>query len=184
MTSVGLGLEDADALRVIPRTVFHSLAERRFSIFSFLADVPFDEAFAFLRGLTRCETQRISPFPGSTSLINPAFAVIRHRSSEEWTAIADWIVTHCDNAYVPFNFRRTRAQWEACQSIGRSPVEIWQAACELDAAETRVKHHREEQHHIRTAISHLRAGKNLDAIAFPEVRERMIEEMEREILDQ
>ena len=184
ITSVGHGIEDADALRAIPRTIFHSFAERRFGVFSFLAVIDFDEAFAFMRGLTRCETQQISPFPGSTSLINPAFVVVRQRPIDEWTAIADWIITHCDNPYVPFNFRRTRAQWEAARAPSRSPVEVWRAACELDAAHTRAKNHREEQHGVRTAISHFRAGKNLDSIASPELRERMIEEMERDIQDQ
>jgi hypothetical protein len=181
---IGHESEEVGPLRSIPRAVFQSLAEQRFSIFHFLAEIPFADAFAFMRGLTLCENHRISPFPGSTSLINPAFISVRQRPLEEWTEIADWIISHCDNPYVPFNFRRTRDQWESCQASGRTPVEIWRAACELDAAVTREKHQREERHAIRTAITNFRAGKNLDAIESPELRERMIEEMEREILDQ
>lgn len=184
ITTVGHSTDEVESLRVIPRSVFHSISEQRLSLFRFLAEAPFANAFAFMRGLTLCENHGISPFPGSTSLLNPAFASIRQRPLEEWAEIADWIITHCDNPYVPFNFRRTRDQWEECRTPGRTPVEVWRSACELDAEENREKHHRGERHAIRTVISWFRAGKNLDLIASPELRERMIEEMEREILDQ
>jgi len=184
ISRVGHSPDGVESLRAIPRAVFHSLAEQRFSTFRFLAETPFADAFAFMRGLTHCENHRISPFPGSTSLINPAFISARQRPLEEWTEIADWIITHCDNPYVPFNFRRTRGQWESCRTPERTPVEVWRAACELDAAVSREKHFRGELHAVRTVIAKFRAGKNLDSIASPELRERMIEEMERDILDQ
>ena len=183
-TRVGHSPHEVELLRAIPRALFLSIFEQRFSVFRFLSEIPFADAFAFIRGLTLCECHRISPFPGSTSLINPAFIAVRQRPIEEWTDIADWIIAHCDNPYVPFNFRKTRGQWESCRAPGRTPVEVWRAACELDAAVTREKHHREERHAVRTVITKFRAGKNLDSIASPELRERMIEEMERDILDE
>ena len=94
--------------------------------------------------------------------------------------MADWIVTHHENPYTPFNLRSTRDKWLAARESSRSPleplrrVEAWIANDEREAA------HRAQQHAVHEAINRLPSGK---APASPELRERMIAEMERRILE-
>lgn len=192
LIQIGLLTESAPVpiqLRLVPRQWFHDLSRHRYEAFRFLASEQFENAFAFMRGLTLADTHRVSPFPGSVSLVNPAFHAIRVRPINEWTEIADWIITNSDNPYIPFNFRATRSAWEQVRGSHSSAVAIWEAVCELEAEWHREKESRalahaermrkqEEQAEHRMVWRHreLEASRVLAAAHTP-VREHRLKEM-------
>ncbi len=81
---------------------------------------------ALIRGLTIAEECGYSEWGGSVSMVNWSFAVFKqHHPLPVWAELCDWIITHSTNPYIPFNFQRTRRQWEACREGSTSPAETW-----------------------------------------------------------
>src|SRR5260221_14511765 len=91
-----------------------------------------EEGASLVRGLTIAETYGYSRYIGSTSLVNSAFAAFRFQPTPVWAELADWVVTHSDNPFIPFNFQRTRHQWEICRVESASPEETWHRVCRAE----------------------------------------------------
>ena len=163
--------------RSIPHEYFRSLAESRYDSFEFLTHLPFPDAFNYVKGLVRCEDARLSPYPGSTSLVIWAFNVLQRRPMNEWTEIAIWIVQNHQNPYSPFNFRRTREHWEEAMRELDDPIEISRRAALIERAYQLRKDATTERHAVREQIAKLKNGVSPES---EELRQRMIEEMERE----
>jgi hypothetical protein len=161
----------------IPHEYFRSLAESRYDRFDFLIDLPFPEAFNYTKGLVRCEEARLSPYPGSTSLVIWAFNALQRRQMSEWTKIAVWIVQNHNNPYSPFNFQRTRDHWEEAMRELDVPIEIARRATYIERAYQLRKDATAERHAVRDQITKLKKGVSPESA---ELRQRMIEEMERE----
>ena len=67
-------------------------------------------------------------------MVNWSFAVFRqHHSLPVWAELADWIIVHTTNPYIPFNFQRTRGQWKSCREGSPSPQETWRCVGEAEA---------------------------------------------------
>ena len=102
-----------------------------------------------IRGLAIAEECGYSEWGGSVSMVNWSFAVFRqHHPLPEWAELADWIIVHTANPYIPFNFRRTRYQWEACREGSPSPEETWQRVGEAEAHRQKAKSDKIEQEQI------------------------------------
>lgn len=168
-------------LRRIPQSLYRWLHETRPSSFEFLAAAGLSEVIAVMRALVLAEQKKISPFPGSISLVIPAFFACYGRTEEELAIIADWIVKNHDNPYSPFNFRRTRAYWESAQSTSLSPLLTMRRVRQLEAQEAHAKAARSKRHELREGIKRLEKGQSPES---PELRERILKEMEREILEE
>lgn len=166
------------AVKKIPRQYFRRLGECRWSAFRCLKDNRFDNALATVRALALAERIEHCPFHGSTSLLIPAYAACSHRTADEVATIADWIVAHHDNPYTPFNFRRTRAYWEAARVDSPSPTETWRRVRTMEASASREKARRAARHEVRVALQRLQRGTSPSSDA---LRERIVEELEREM---
>jgi hypothetical protein len=95
---------------------------------------PADDGAAMIRGLAIAEECGYSEWGGSVSMVNWAFAVFRlHHPLPVWAELADWIIVHTTNPYIPFNFQRTRGQWRACREGSPSPQETWRRVGEAEA---------------------------------------------------
>jgi hypothetical protein len=145
--------------------------------FGFLTDLPFADAFNYVKGLVRCEEARLSQSGGSVSLVIWAFHSLRQRPIGEWAEIAVWIVQNHNNPYSPFNFQRTRDHWVAAMREAGSPIEIAHRAADIERAYEARKRATAERQAIREHIAKLKKGVSPES---PELRQRMIEEMERE----
>ena len=89
---------------------------------------------AMIRGLAIAEEFGYSEFGGSVSMVNWSFAVFRqHHSLPVWAELADWVVVHTTNPYIPFNFQRTRGQWKVCRESSPSPQETWRRVGEAES---------------------------------------------------
>jgi hypothetical protein len=161
----------------IPSEYFRSLGEFRYDRFDFLTELPFAEAFNYVKGLVRCEDARLSPYLGSTSLVIWAFNALQRRPMNEWAEIAVWIVQNHNNPYSPFNFRRTREHWEEAMREDDDPIEIARRAASMERAWQHRKDATTERHAVREQIAKLKRGFSPESA---ELRQRMIEEMERE----
>jgi hypothetical protein len=95
----------------------------------------------------------------------------------EWAEIAVWIVQNHNNSYSPFNFRRTREHWEEAMREVDDPIEIARRAASIDRARQHRKDATTERHAVREQIAKLKKGFSPESA---ELRQRMIEEMERE----
>lgn len=179
--SAPLQQPDDTLLRSIPAAYYRWLGSNRTEGFAFLAEVSFDEAFAFIRGLSLAEQLRLSPFPGSTSLLIPAFQACQRRGERETAEIADWIVKHHDNPYTPFNFQRTRAYWESAAQGSGSAMETLERVRKLEHLEARAKERRARSHEVTDAIQRLHKG---DAPPPGPIRDSIVAELERQIDDQ
>jgi hypothetical protein len=168
------------AVRRVPSAVYHQLYSNRYESLAFLSEIPFQSALAFVRALTHAEKIRSCPFPGSVSLLIHAFHSCRERPIEEVAAIADWIVMNHDNPYTPFNFRRTRDYWETARRSSLSAIETFHRVQEMEEAETRDRSNRARKHEVLDGINRLTNGA---APSSPDLRDRMIEEMERRLFD-
>ena len=168
-------------LRSIPRSLFRWLHEKRPSSFEFLTAEGLPEVLSIMRALVLAEKKKISPFPGSVSLLIPAFSACRGRTEDEVATIADWIVKNHDNPYSPFNFRRTRGYWESAQSTSLSPLQTMRRVREMEREEAHAKAVRSKRHEVREGIKRLEKGQPPES---PELRERILKEMEREILEE
>jgi hypothetical protein len=101
---------------------------------------------AMIRGLAIAEECGYSLYGGSVSMVNWSFAVFRqHHPLPVWAELADWIIVHTTNPYIPFNFRRTRYQWEACREGSPSPEETWRRVGEAEARRQKAKTDKIEQ---------------------------------------
>ena len=170
-----------DALRGIPKTFYRWLHEKSPSPFGFLSDAPFPVAMAFMRALALAEKKKFCPYPGSVSLLIPAFYACHRRKEEELAVIADWIVENHDNPYTPFNFRRTRAYWESARQGAPSAMQTLHRVREMAADEAKAKAARSMRHEVSEAIQRLKKGESPQS---PALREKMVREMEREILEE
>jgi hypothetical protein len=115
------------------------------------------------------------------SLLIPAFFACQRRKEEEVAAIADWIVANHENPYTPFNSRRTRTYWESARQGSPSPLHTLHRVREMEEGEARAKASRAMRHEAHEAINRLQKGESPESQA---LREEMLREMEREILDQ
>jgi hypothetical protein len=149
-----------------------------------VSTLPEAEAAALIRGMAIAEERGFSRYRGSVSLVWPMFHAFQSRGLESWTKLADWIITHTSNPYIPFNLRKTRQQWECCQGDGLQPSQIWAAVKELEGYEKRSRYKRSNRHGARMAIDLMKNGHSLGALDTPELRQRIIEELEREISEQ
>lgn len=105
-----------------------------------------NDGAALIRGLAIAEECGYSLYGGSVSMVNWSFAVFRqHHPLSVWAELADWIVVHTTNPYIPFNFQRTKAQWKACRDGSPSPEETWRRVGEAEARRQKAKADRTEQ---------------------------------------
>ena len=184
LIAAGSNIDDAAteaALRRIPPTVYRVLHEGRPSSFAFLAELPLAEVQAFVRALSRAEVMKLCPYPGSVSLLIPAFVACRSRLDDEYAAIADWIVVNHENPYTPFNFRRTRAYWAAARTGSPSPTETFRRVRSMESNEAHEKAARRNRHEARECISRLGKGESPSS---PALREKMLHEMERKAFEE
>jgi hypothetical protein len=176
--------EDADAMKerltALRRFYWYLMAGSPDKDFNCLLTLPDSAGAALVRGLALAEEFGYSRYRGSVSLVCFAFRVFQGKGSDTWAPLADWLVTHSTNPWVPFTFCKSR--WEACRAPGRTPAEIWKAIGVLKTQANRQKQQRAQRHQIQTVINKFRHGKAVDALASPELRERVIQEMERAIL--
>lgn len=172
-----------ERLKALRRFYWYFVASAPDTSFSCLDALPDSTGAALVRGLAFADEFGYLRYNGSVSLVCDAFRAFQQKDIASWTALAEWLVTNSSNPWVPFRFQRTRSQWAACQSRQKSPTEVWRNVCDLDKAQSREKRRRENHNRVRTAIAQFRAGTNLEALNNPELRQRMIEEMERDILD-
>lgn len=168
-------------LRSIPQSLYRSLQENRPSSFEFLKSERLPEVLSVMRALVLAERKKFSPFPGSVSLVIPAFLACLERSEEEVAAIADWIVKNHENPYSPFNFRQTREHWEYVQVTSVSPLQTMRRVREMERKEAQAKSARSKKHEVREGIKRLEKGLSPES---PEMRERILREMEKEILEE
>lgn len=93
---------------------------------------------ALVRGLAIAEECGYSLLGGSVSMVNWSFAVFRqHHPLPVWAELADWIVVHTTNPYIPFNFQRTKGHWKACREGSPSPEETWRRVGEAESRRQR-----------------------------------------------
>lgn len=101
---------------------------------------------AMIRGFGIAEEFGYSEAGGSVSMVNWSFAVFRqHHALPVWADLADWIIVHTTNPYVPFNFQRTRGQWKVCREGSPSPEETWRLVGEAEARRQRERAERMER---------------------------------------
>ncbi len=148
--------------------------------FSCLGRLDNDRAAALIRGMAAAEEHGFMRYRGSVSLVCQAFREFQRRDRVAWTALADWLVRHSTNPWIPFNFPKTRLRWQACQREGRSPEDVWRCVYEAEANATRSQKSRMLRHKARTAIANLYAGKKVDLDSAP-LQEIVIHKMERDI---
>jgi len=101
---------------------------------------------ALIRGLAIAEECGYSLYGGSVSMVNWSFAVFRqHHPLSVWAELADWIVVHTTNPYIPFNFQRTKGQWKACREGSPSPEETWRRVGEAEVRRQKERTERMER---------------------------------------
>jgi len=132
-----------NCLDKLRRYSFYVLARGAEHDFKCIPSLSAADSAAMIRGLAIAEECGYSEWGGSVSMVNWSFAVFRqHHPLPVWAELADWIIVHTTNPYIPFNFQRTRGQWKACREDSPSPQETWQRVSE---AETRRQKDRAER---------------------------------------
>ncbi len=132
-----------DKLRRYSFYVLARGAEHEFKCISLLSAA---DGAAMIRGLAVAEECGYSEWGGSVSMVNWSFAIFRqHYPLPVWSELADWIIVHTTNPYIPFNFQRTRGQWKACREGSPSPAETWQRVGEAESRRQREKAERAER---------------------------------------
>jgi hypothetical protein len=120
------------------RYSFYVLARGAEHDFKCIPSLSAADGAAMIRGLAIAEECGYSEWGGSVSMVNWSFAVFRqHHPLSVWAELADWIVAHTKNPYIPFNFRRTRYQWEVCREGSPSPEETWRRVGEAESRRQR-----------------------------------------------
>ena len=150
---MGLGNADLSSeadlrgrLDKLRRYSFFVLASGAAHDFECIRTLPAADASALIRGLNIAEECGYSQSGGSVSMVNWSFAVFRQQHPlPAWSELADWIITHSTNPYIPFNFQRTRHQWEACREGSPSPAETWRRVGEAECRRQKEKAERAER---------------------------------------
>jgi|JI10StandDraft_1071094.scaffolds.fasta_scaffold53188_3 hypothetical protein len=100
------------------RYSFYVLASGAAHDFECIRTLPAADAAALIRGLNIAEECGYSQSGGSVSMVNWYFAVFRQQHAlPVWADVADWIITHSTNPYIPFNFQRTRIGDSLVQNV-------------------------------------------------------------------
>jgi hypothetical protein len=129
-----------DRLNKLRRYSFYVLAAGADRDFKCISMLSARDGAALIRGLAIAEDCGYSRYRGSVSMVNRAFAVFRQiHPLPIWAELADWIIVHTTNSYVPFNFRRTRYQWEDCRQGSSAPEETWRRVSEAESRRQRGK---------------------------------------------
>jgi hypothetical protein len=145
---IGLGNADLDSptdlashLKRLRKYCFFLLANGPDFSFDAIGELRADDAAALIRGITLAEELGFSRWRGSVSMVNPAFAAFQRTqpSRQVWADLVDWIIVHSTNPYIPFNFCRTRWQWESCRSGSSSALETWHRVGEMELNSQRAK---------------------------------------------
>lgn len=132
-----------ERLNKLRRYSFYVLAAGAEHEFECIPTLSAGAGAALVRGLAIAEECGYSRYGGSVSMVNWSFAVFRqHHPLPVWAELAEWIVVHTTNPYIPFNFQRTKAQWKACREGSPTPEETWRRVCE---AEVRRQNERTER---------------------------------------
>jgi len=140
-------------LNKLARYSFYLMARGTDIRFECIRQMPRENAESMIRGLAIAEEFGYSESGGSVSLVNWSFNVFRQiHPLADWTRLADWIVVHTTNPYVPFNFQRTRHQWECCREEAKSPQDIWRLVNEAEAL-----HQKRRQERIKKEETESRA---------------------------
>lgn len=121
------GVEEAlsAALAEVRRHYFFLMAAYPDTEFGCIREMSPEEGASLIRGLAVAEECGYSRALGSVSMVNRAFHVYQIHPVNVWAELADWIIANTTNDYIPFNFRRTRYQWETCRVESPSPSETW-----------------------------------------------------------
>lgn len=128
------------------RYSFFVLASGAAHDFECIRTLPAADAAGLIRGLNIAEECGYSQSGGSVSMVNWSFAVFRQQHPlPVWADLADCIITHSTNPYIPFNFQRTRHQWEACREGSPSPAETWRRVGEAERRRQKEKAERAER---------------------------------------
>ena len=128
------------------RYFFYVLARGSEHDFKCIPSLSVADGAALIRGLAIAEECGYSEWGGSVSMVNWSFAVFRqHHPLPVWAELADWIVVHTTNPYIPFNFQRTQGQWKACRDGSSSPEETWRRVGEAEARRQRERAERMER---------------------------------------
>jgi hypothetical protein len=142
----------AERLGMLRRYYWYLMAGYPDTSFACISELPDSAGAPLVRGLAIAEEHGFCRYRGSVSLVCHAFRAFQQKGVAVWTPLADWLVQHSTNPWVPFNMRRTRWEWEACRFPGRSPIEVWYAAYELSAGRDQARRERElEEEAARTA---------------------------------
>jgi len=150
---IGLGNADVNSasdlqkrLDKLRRYSFYVLGVGAEHDFKCIRSLSADDGAALIRGLAIAEECGYSLYGGSVSMVNWSFAVFRQRHPlPVWAELADWIVVHTTNPYIPFNFQRTKAQWKACRDGSPSPEETWRRVGDAEARRQKAKADKIEQ---------------------------------------
>jgi hypothetical protein len=123
-----------EKLNKLARYSFYLLARGTDIRFECIRQMPRENADSLIRGLAIAEEFGYSESGGSVSLVNWSFNVFRQvHPPADWARLADWIVVHTTNPYIPFNFQRTRHQWEYSREEATSPQDTWRLVNEAEA---------------------------------------------------
>lgn len=142
-------------LNKLARYSFYLLARGTDIRFECIRQMSLENAESMVRGLAIAEEFGYSESGGSVSLVNWSFNVFRQiHPLTDWARLADWIVLHTTNPYIPFNFQRTRHQWECCREESASPQDTWRLLNEAEALHQKRRHQRIEK---EEAESHARS---------------------------
>ena len=142
-----------DKLNKLARYSFYLLARGTDIRFECIRQMPRENAGSLIRGLAIAEEFGYSESGGSVSLVNWSFNIFRQvHPLEDWARLADWIVVHTTNQYIPFNFQRTRHQWECCREEAASPQDIWRLVNEAEALHQRRRQERIEKEERESSV--------------------------------
>ena len=128
------------------RYSFYVLARGAEHDFKCIPSLSAADGAAMIRGLAIAEECGYSEWGGSVSMVNWSFAVFRqHHPVQVWAELVDWIVVHTRNPYIPFNFQRTRHQWETCREGSPSPDETWRRVVDVETRRQKERAERMER---------------------------------------
>lgn len=128
------------------RYSFYVLARGAEHEFKCISSLSAADGAAMIRGLAIAEECGYSEWGGSVSMVNWSFVVFREQHPlPVWAELADWIIVHSTNPYIPFNFQRTRGQWRACRENSPSPQETWRRVGEAEARRHRERAERKQR---------------------------------------
>jgi hypothetical protein len=128
------------------RYSFYVLARGSEHDFKCIPSLSAADGAAMIRGLAIAEECGYSEWGGSVSMVNWSFAMFRQNHPlPVWAELADWIIVHTTNPYIPFNFQRTRGQWKACREGSPSPEETWRRVGEAESRRQRERAERIER---------------------------------------